>query len=45
VRDTLARGNTVRMIMGDTWWEELHPEVGGRELARDGAWVLVAGGS
>lgn len=44
VRDTLARGNTVRMIMGDTWWEELHPEVGGRELARDGAWVLVAGG-
>jgi 4-amino-4-deoxy-L-arabinose transferase-like glycosyltransferase len=44
VREILARDETIRMIMGDTWWEELHPLVGGRELARDGAYVLVAGG-
>jgi hypothetical protein len=44
VREFLARDEPIRMIMGNTWWEELHPLVGGREMARDGAYVLVAGG-
>lgn len=44
VRDILARDGGVRMIVGDAWWAELRPTVGGRELARDGAYVLVAGG-
>jgi 4-amino-4-deoxy-L-arabinose transferase-like glycosyltransferase len=44
VREILARDGAVRMIMGDVWWEELQPTVGGRELARDGAYVLVTGG-
>jgi hypothetical protein len=42
VRAILAHG-VVRMIMGDVLWQELRRQVGGREIARDGAYVLVAG--
>jgi hypothetical protein len=31
------------MIMGDVLWQELRGQVGGREIARDGAYVLVTG--
>jgi 4-amino-4-deoxy-L-arabinose transferase-like glycosyltransferase len=44
VREVLVGDAGVRMIVPDVWWEELRPTVGGRELARDGAYVLVAGG-
>jgi hypothetical protein len=44
VRQILARDGEIRMIMSDTWWEELRPTTGGQELARDGAYVLVTGG-
>jgi len=44
VREILAHDGAVRMIMGDAWWEELQPTVGGREVARDGGYVLVTGG-
>jgi hypothetical protein len=44
VREILAREGRVRMIMGDAWWEELRPQVGGREIAREGAYVLVTSG-
>jgi 4-amino-4-deoxy-L-arabinose transferase-like glycosyltransferase len=44
IRAILAHDAGARVIVGDGWWEELRPTVGGRELARDGAYVLVAGG-
>ena len=44
VRDILAHDGAVRVIMGDAWWEEIRATVGGREIARDGAYVLVTGG-
>jgi hypothetical protein len=44
VRQILARDGEIRMIMSDTWWEELRPTTGAQELARDGAYVLVTGG-
>jgi hypothetical protein len=44
VREILARDGAVRIIIGDAWWDEIRATVGGRELARDGAYVLVAGG-
>jgi hypothetical protein len=34
----------VRIIIGDAWWDEIRATVGGLELTRDGAYVLVAGG-
>jgi 4-amino-4-deoxy-L-arabinose transferase-like glycosyltransferase len=43
VRAVLARGFEARIIMSDAWWEELRPDVGGHETARDGAYVLVTG--
>jgi hypothetical protein len=44
VREILAHDASVRMIMLDIWWDELRPAVGGRVIARDGAYVLVSGG-
>ncbi len=43
VRAILARDGAVRMIMGDVLWQELRGQVGGREIARHGAYVLVTG--
>jgi len=43
VRQILARDGEIRMIMSDSWWEELRPTTAGQELARDGAYVLVTG--
>jgi len=44
LRETLAHGGTVRIIIGEAWWDEIRATVGGREVARDGGYVLVAGG-
>lgn len=44
VREILAHDGAVRVIIGDAWWDEIRATVGGREVARDGAYVLVAGG-
>jgi 4-amino-4-deoxy-L-arabinose transferase-like glycosyltransferase len=44
VREILAHDASVRMIVPDIWWEQLRPAVGGRVIARDGAYVLVSGG-
>jgi hypothetical protein len=43
VRAILARDGAVRMIIGDVWREELRPQVGGREIAHNGAFMLVTG--
>jgi 4-amino-4-deoxy-L-arabinose transferase-like glycosyltransferase len=44
VRMVLASDGAVRIIIGDAWWDEIRATVGGLELTRDGAYVLVAGG-